>query len=258
MTHESLLLHCTLMCYLTDSLTHSTVACVKVSPDLCDDIARLRRKIKRISKSRTIFLDETAVRLSEADTHTIVLPGEQRYVIVEETASYSKRFDMITAVNGDKVFAPCIFAPQERKMYGAKGINTEMLIDHILNTLGQETAALDNPPLILLMDKSQVHNEQQILDAFRERGGHVMEVWKLPTNSAKRLSPLDNALFHEWKQAIRLHGPLTLQSIQQVMSDEWNKITKQQIQAYFHHCGLTCSTHPYADCPLPAAHAHDN
>lgn len=228
-----------------------------MSAVLCDDIARIRRKLKRISKSRTIFLDETAVRLSEAPTHSIVLPGEQKYVLVEETASYSKRFDMIAAVSGDRVFAPCIYAPSERSVYGVKGINTEMLIDYIYNTLGQETAAVDNPPLILIVDRARIHNEEQILEAFKERGGHVMEVLKLPTNSAKRLSPLDNAVFHDWKDAIRKHGPLTLKNIEQIMSDEWNKIKVEHIQPHFKHCGLTTSTHPYSDCPDPRAHQHE-
>jgi hypothetical protein len=95
-----------------------------------------------------LFLDETAVRLSEAPTHTLVAPGEREYVLSTETSSYATRFDMIACVSREKTFAPCIYSPSERKQEGVKGVNTEMLIDFILNTLGQETAALDNPPLI--------------------------------------------------------------------------------------------------------------
>jgi hypothetical protein len=138
----------------------------------------MRRKLQRISGGRVLFLDETAVRLSEAPSHTLVAPDEQEYVHATETSSYSKRYDMTACVNRDKTFAPCIYTPSERKQEGVKGVNTEMLQDYILNTLGQETAALDNPPLTLVVDRATIHSEEKILEAFRERGGHVMNIIK--------------------------------------------------------------------------------
>lgn len=248
---------------LSVSHTHALSVCVvaakhQVSPSLCDDIAQVRRKLQRISKERVLFLDETAVRLSETATSSIVLPGEQSYVLATETETYSKRFDMIACINGSKTFAPCIYTPKERAGAGVKGINTEMLIDYIYNTLGQETAALDNPPLTLVVDRARIHNEDKILDAFRERGGHVMSILKMPPNAAKRLSPLDNALFHDWKEAIRKHGALPLKAIQQIMSNEWNNIAPAKIAAHYKHCGLTGYTDVYADCPDPKRHKHCN
>jgi hypothetical protein len=94
----------------------------------------------------------------------------------------------------------CIYTPKERSAAGVKGINTEMLVDYILNTLGQETWALDKPPLILVVDRARIHNEEKVMEAFRERGGHVTQLLKMPPMAAKRLSPLDNALFHDWKK----------------------------------------------------------
>jgi len=216
----------------------------------------MRRKLQRISKDRVLFLDEVAVRLSEAPTGTIVLPGEQPYVLATDTSSYAKRFDMIACINGSRVFAPVIYTPKERADAGVKGINTEMLVDYILSTLGQETAALDYPPLTLVFDRARIHNIERVREAFNERGGHVVYYEFMPAMAAKRLSPLDNALFHDWKEAIRKHGPLTLRNIQQVMADEWNRITASLIAAHYKHCGLTGYTDVYSDCPAPAAHKH--
>jgi hypothetical protein len=198
----------------------------------------MRRKLQRISKERVLFLDETAVRLSEAPTRTLVLPGEQRYVLATDTTSYAKRFDMIACISGKQVFAPVIYTPKDRSAAGVKGINTEMLVDYILSTLGQETAALDNPPLTLVLDRARIHNLDRVREAFNERGGHVVYYELMPAMAAKRLSPLDNALFHEWKEAIRKRGPLTLRNMEQVMADEWNHITTQQITRHYKHCGL--------------------
>jgi hypothetical protein len=210
-----------------------------------------------MSKKHVLFLDETAVRLSEAPTSTLVLPGEQAYVVVEDNSAYSKRFDMIACINGQKTFAPCIYTPKERSEAGVKGINTEMLEDYILSTLGQETAALDDPPLTLVVDKARIHNEERVLEAFKERGGHVMTLLKMPSKAAKRLSPLDNSLFHDWKEAIRRRCPLTMRNIEQVMADEWNNISADTIAAHYKHCGLTGYAHVYFDCPEPIVHEHD-
>ena len=209
---------------------------LEVSASLCEQIAKMRRKLQRMSKERLLFLDETAVRLSEAPTSTLVLPGEQPYVLAEDTTSYAKRFDMIACINGKQTFAPTIYSPKERSAAGVKGINTEMLLDYIYSTLGQETAALDNPPLTLVLDKACIHSEEAILQAFRERGGHVCELMKMPTQAAKRLSPLDNSLFHDWKEAIRRRCPLTLSSIEQVMADEWNNIPSAKIRRSSRGC----------------------
>src|SRR3569833_2495196 len=94
-------------------LTTVAVLCT-VSADLCDDIAQMRRKIQRLSKKRVLFLDETAVRLSEAPASTLVLPGEKKYIIVEDTSSYAKRFDMIACCNGERGGAPAGGAPGGR------------------------------------------------------------------------------------------------------------------------------------------------
>src|SRR6185437_6219237 len=138
-----------------------------------------------------------------------------------------------------------------------KGINTEMLVDYIHNTLGQQTAAPDNPPLTLVLDRARTHNIERVREAFNERGGHVVHYELMPAMAAKRMSPLDNALFHEWKQAIRKHGPLTLRNMEQVMADEWNKITEKRIHAHYKHCGLMRHDDVYADCPSPHSHKHN-
>jgi hypothetical protein len=251
LSHESFSVDCT--------LAHDSVLCfalLTVTAEACEEIAKIRRRLQRLPKRRVLFLDETAIRLSEAPTSTIVLPGNQPYILATDTTSYAARFDMIACISYDRTFVPCIWAPKERKGEGVKGINTEMLIDYIYNTLGQETAAIDDPPLLLVLDKSGIHSEERILEAFRERGGHVQEVLKTPPMSAKRLSPLDNSLFHDWKEAIRKHGPLTLKNIQQVMADEWNRIPVEKIRAHYQHCGLMRGKDPYFDCPDRAAHHH--
>jgi hypothetical protein len=89
---------------------HSLFNCV-VSSDLCDSIAELRKKIQRLNKANVLYLDETHMRLNEAPNRTLVCPGESEYVVVEDTGSYAKRFDMIACCTGKEVLPPIIYTP---------------------------------------------------------------------------------------------------------------------------------------------------
>jgi hypothetical protein len=227
----------------------------EVSSSLCDEIASVRRKLQRIDKRRVLFLDETALRLSEAPTHTLVLPGEQPFVVATETAAYSKRFDMIAVTSGDRVLLPKIFSPAERAGADVRGINRAMLLQFIDDVLAQAVEGLDLYPLTLVLDRAPPHlNVEALLQAFRDRGPEaIKDILLLPPNAAKRLSPLDNSIFHDWKEEIRGHCPATAANIKQLMNDAWMKVKPGP---HYLHCGLTRSTDLYFDCPAPAKHKH--
>jgi len=226
-----------------------------VSPELCDQIADMRRKLRRAGPNHVLFLDETALRLSEAPTHTIVLPGEQAYVNATETSSYSARFDMIACCAGDRVLIPKVFTPSERKGADVKGINGPMLKQFINDLLAQAVEGLDRYPLTLVLDKASIHkNTNALLQEFYDRGSQsIKEILLMPPNAAKRMSPLDNALFHDWKEICRKHCPATKKTIQRVMSDAWNKMKPNP---HYKHCGLTGRKDLYFDCPDPVGHNH--
>jgi len=228
-----------------------------VSKDLCVAIAKMRREFKRHAKAKLLFLDETYVRIGTCQKHTLVAPGEQPYVVVDDTDAYAPRYDMIACCSGERVFPPIIFTPEERKGMNVKGIRKWMLLQYIDNVLAQAVGALDLFPLTLAMDRSPIHNTGEILQAFHDRGCQDLQtVYLIPAYSAKRLSPLDDALFHQWKRAVRKHPRITKSNIVQIMSDEWNKIPPQSLMAHYHHSGLTHRTDPYFDCPAPADHQH--
>ena len=220
-------------------------------------IATTRRELMRHAKAKLLFFDETYVHIGFCRTHTLVAPGEQPYVVVDDTDKYAPRYDMIACCSGERVFPPIIFSPEDRRGMDVRGIRKWMLLQYIDNVLAQAVGALDLFPLTLVMERSNIHNTGDILQAFHDRGCQDLQtVYLMPAYSAKRLSPLDNSLFHQWKNAVRKHPIITKSNIEQIMSDEWNKITASSLMAYYRHCGLTHSTDPYFDCPDPIAHKH--
>jgi len=228
-----------------------------VGVDHCQAIADTRRKLQRIGLKHLLFLDESHLRVNEAPLTTLVAPGEKPYVIVDDTTQYAKRFDMIACCTSEKILPPIIFSPTERQQLGVKGINKKMLLDYIHDILAQACAALDVYPLYLVLDRARIHNTAHILDAFHEAGCEDMqEIILLPRQAAKRMSPLDNSLFHNWKEACRKHVLITDRTIERIMSDEWNNINAPIITSYYRHCKLTRRSDVFADCPAPAQHNH--
>jgi hypothetical protein len=216
----------------------------------------MRRKLQRIGANRILFLDETAVRLSESAKHTLVLPGEQPFVEATETTAYSKRYDMIACCVGDQVLLPKIFSPADRASADVRGINGAMLHQFIDDVLAQAVEGLDRYPLTLVLDRAPIHmNIDAIRQAFHNRGSEaIKDILLMPPNAAKRLSPLDNSLFHDWKEEVRKQCPVTQRTIERVMSDAWMKVKPAP---HYTHCGLARNQDPYFDCPTPALHRHD-
>jgi hypothetical protein len=133
----------------------------------------------------------------------------------------------------------------------------QLHVQFIDDTLAQAVEGLDRYPLTLVLDRAPIHtNVAAILQAFRDRGsGAIREIRLMPPNAAKRLSPLDNSLFHEWKEACRKRTPATKQNIEQIMNDAWANLNPGP---YYKQCGLTRSKSAYFDCPTPADHQHDS
>lgn len=229
-----------------------------MSVDTCEQIASLRRKLQRVDKRNVLFLDEAHLRLNAAPNHTLTLPDEQSYVEATDTSSYAARYDMIAVCTGDRVLLPKVFTPAERKGAKVRGINSAMLHQFIDDTLAQAVEGLDRYPLTLVLDRAAIHKDTDaIRQAFHDRGSEsIKEILLMPPNAAKRMSPLDNALFHDWKEECRKRCPVTKRTIERVMADAWNKLPERLIRAHYKHCGLTSSTDPYFDCPCPSAHQH--
>lgn len=224
-----------------------------VSTEMCEQIARIRRKVQRIGKDRVLFLDETYKRVGDAATDTIVLPGEPSFIVSDETSNYAPRFDMIACCSGKEVLPPIIYAPKER----GKGINAAMLHEYIRQLLAQSAGALDRYPLILVLDRASIHSEEKMLQEFHDWGCQELEeIVKMPSAAAKRLSPLDNSLFNLWRQRVLAGGPLTKFNIKPRMSDAWNSITAADLQSQYRNCGLIYGQDVYFDCPNPADHRH--
>lgn len=224
-----------------------------VSREQCEEIAKIRRKLQRLGTNHILFLDETYKREGDVQNYTIVLPNESSFIETSSTSSYSARYDMIACCSGQRVLPPIIYSPNERE----SGITQHMLLEYVRNLLAQSAGALNTYPLVLIVDRAGIHNEDKIKEEFHDWGcQELTQVIKMPSAAAKRLSPLDNSLFNLWRHRVLESGPLIRTNIKKKMIAAWESITTKEILAQYRHCGLMRNQDPYFDCPDPVAHEH--
>ncbi|CAF4998505.1 unnamed protein product, partial [Rotaria sp. Silwood1] len=229
----------------------------EISDASCESIAKLRRKRQRISNKKIIFLDETHIKINEVPRTTLVATGEKPYVIVTDSSSYAARYDMIAAVVDDQVFPSIIYSPADRKTKNVKGINNNMLIDFIEKILCPSSSTLDHCPIYFVLDKLHIHNISKIKEALDNfECTKSVEILFISTQAAKRINPLDDALFHEWKERGRQHSLFTEETLATTMTNEWFNTRKDNIKHYYDHCGITYGQDVYKDCPFPLNHHH--
>jgi hypothetical protein len=201
--------------------------------------------------------DESNLYIEEGPKRTLVAEGETQFVVVPEETNKCERYDIIIVITADRVLPPIIYSPEDRREWGVSGIRIGMIEDYIQDILAQAVNALDRYPLYLLMDRAPCHVEDKIKAAFQSFGlNDITELKKYPPRAAKRISPLDNALIHEWKEKVRSNYPITKNNIKSIMTKCLNEIPVRHIRNYYRHCGYTYAHSPYFDCPAPAQHRH--
>lgn len=216
----------------------------------------MRRLIQQFPKKGLLVLDETGFKLGQTQRTTVIMKGNQPFTEDAHAGPYAPRYDMIACIHFHGDFTPMIVTPEMRKEAGSQGITTDMLCSYITETLAPEVKALHLPRLALVLDQASIHSTRRIIEAFAKKHVHLEHVWKLPTASSDRVSPLDNTLFHQWKDLIRECRNVSTANIVEVMLDCWQRISVESIQHYYHLCGLTRSEEPLFDCPAPAEHQH--
>ena len=98
------------------------------------------------------------------------------------------------------------------------------------------------------MDKGLSFKAEETKEQLTAGGAqNVKEVWILPTNSAKRISPLDNTLWHSLKERVRARKPRTEAGTARIVKQEFMSISEIQIQNYYRNCKLTRGSDPTED-----------
>lgn len=229
-----------------DRLKHSGV--FVVDDDWTSEVISFRKKAKRFGAKNLVFMDQSAVRMGDPPSRSIVPPGCAAVVIAPTNALFPDRIDIMGACAIDRTLALQIMTPAQRKQRGIKGWRKVQVLDFIRKRLAPSMNQLEGERFALCMDKALSIKSQEALETLRAGGCRRAQfAWHIPTGAAKHVSPLDNSLWHEYKQRVRQHRAPDIDTLCRVLRAEWKKQSSENLHAYYRHCGLTRAADPHKD-----------
>jgi hypothetical protein len=207
-----------------------------------DDVRRVRRRLRRVAKPRLVFIDETGMKTNVRPSQTLVLKGDQGDIKVDKPGSYSDRVDFIGAITATELFPPLVLTPKDRKAHGSKGVTQAIFGDFVAHELAPALNASDEQSFTLVLDASRAHNvagiEQALDNAGCDKVDHIMI---LPKETAKKVSPLDNALWKDLKKKVRDAGKnrkVDAAWLARQLRQSWSSLDPGLLPAHYHHCRL--------------------
>lgn len=197
----------------------------------------VRRKLRVLAKDRIIFLDETHIRETIHPTTTLALKGDKGKVLVQKPEAFAARLDIIAAATSEETLPLGLFGPKDRKRLGSKGITKAMFNGYMADTLGPAIAGLNTDCMKLVVDGARIHNLKEIEQALDNAGAdNVEEIVLLPKEVAKHVSPLDNALFHDFKEAVRdrvKNERVNMPTLKRRVRKMWASIKPEKLEAHY-------------------------
>jgi len=77
----------------------------------------------------------------------------------------------------------------------------------------------------------------------------VIDVCYMPTASAKYISPLDNPIWHSFKEAIRKQYPVTTANLSSLLSQTFLSLSKRESKNAYRKCAIVRGVNIFYDQP---------
>lgn len=203
-----------------------------------------------------VFLDGSGLRSEPRQLTGLAPSGQTPHTSAEKAEKYEPRVDIMGAISYNGPLACETKTSEQRraipntrtKKTGVKGYTKGMVKDFLRTCLAPKIQAMPVKNVIVCMDKGLAFKEAEAKKEFRLGGAkNIKDVWILPKNTAKYVSPLGNTLWHSLKQRVRARKPKTERGTARIMKEEFMRISATDIQSYFEKCKLTRSSDAIED-----------
>ena len=108
-----------------------------------EQLAACRRKLQRVGKERLLCIDQTGVKGSMRSRYSLAPPGVNAQVHIQRPPSYTKRYDVMGALLGDRLLPVDILTPHNKAQQHIRGYTKELLLSYFTNTVAPELITLD-------------------------------------------------------------------------------------------------------------------
>ena len=217
-----------------------------------NSVVEARKKLRQVPNKRLVFIDGSGMRSEPRPLKGLARAGQTPKTTAEKAEKYEPRVDIMGAVGYHAPLA-CetktstqrrVIPNPRRNKIGVKGYTKPMVKNFLKNELAPKISEMKVKDVIVCMDKGLSFKEEEAKEQLRAGGAqNVKEVWILPTNSAKHISPLDNNLWHSLKERVRARKPRTEVGTARIIKQEFMSTS----QSYFRNCRLTWRSDPSGD-----------
>jgi hypothetical protein len=215
----------------------------EVSDVYVENVKEFRRRAHGIGLSRLVFVDQTNLNESMRPLYGLAPRGKPSLVSTRSAPRYSPRVDVTGACYGHGVLSLKAMTPEERSRFGVKGWTKSLILSWMRNELARDIDMLDLQNMVVVLDKGLSITATEVLNSIHEGGcSNVTEVWIMETGIAKHVSPLDNTLWHDWKERIRKREPISELSLIRICKQEWLRTSVPHLEGYYRKCALTRGT----------------
>jgi hypothetical protein len=205
-----------------------------------EHVKSFRRKAQRIGIKKLVFVDQTNVNESYRRRYGLAPKGKKAKVSTRKPSRYTPRVDVMGACVGDHVLDLDVLTPDQRKKAGVKGYTKARVLKWFRETLALNIQALHREGIVVVVDKALSMKPDEAKGALVAGGcSEDVQVWVMETNIAKHCSPLDNAIWHEWKDMVRNEQPINESSLLRIIQRQWHSLDSQHVTNYYRKCALT-------------------
>jgi hypothetical protein len=205
-----------------------------------DNVIAFRRKCQRVGIKKLVFVDQTNINESYRRGYGLALKGKQAKVATRKPSRYTPRVDVMGACVGDHVLDLDVLTPTGRKRCGVKGYTKSRVLSWFRNTLAKNIVALHREGVVVVVDKALSMKPEEAEGALVAGGcSNQVQVWVMETGIAKHCSPLDNSLWHEWKDRVRAEAPISESSLCRIIQRRWHGLPSNHVSNYYRKCALT-------------------
>lgn len=213
---------------------------VLLDSDYRDNVIEFRRKAQRVAINKLVFVDQTNTNESYRRGYGLAPKGKKAKVSTRKPSRYTPRVDVMGACVGNRVLDLDVLTPEDRRRAGVKGYTKQRVLSWFRHTLARQIRALPYDDVVVVVDKALSIKPEEVKGALQAGWcTNVAEVWVMETGIAKHCSPLDNSIWHEWKERVRAAAPVSEGSLYRIIQRQWHSLPSNHVTNYYRKCALT-------------------
>lgn len=210
-----------------------------------DGVIETRKRLQKSAIGRVVFIDQSRINMHPAPVMSLAPRGRPAVVKRPQPAAWEPRFDFMGACSGRQLLALQIKTPRQRREEKVKGWGKGHILEFVRVLLAPAIVEAKISGVTVVIDRACHIKAEEVSAALVEGGvGDAKEVVVLPAGTAKYVSPLDNTLWHEMKQRLRMREPESEKEVVKAIEQEWEAVTPEKLLNYYRHCALLYGNDP--------------